>query len=153
MTALLFQIFAILAGVVEAILYARRGAESFHWNEHIVLIAQRASVLVVGGGLLLDWHVLPSIWWLAANVGALMLLFSFAHNNAYNLTRIWITWDDAGVTRSAWESLWSAYRVSFKWNYQSATSTARFEFTARQRNSQAVAGLLLLAVAAYLCTR
>ena len=56
MLALTYQLFAVLAGWLEAILYALRGAESFSSNEHGGMTWQRATVLLVAGAAVVEFR-------------------------------------------------------------------------------------------------
>lgn len=131
MTTAAYLLFAVLCGVVEAILYCRRGAESFRWNEHVVLVLQRGAVALVAGAALLD----KKPGWVAVQFLAIGAMFSFFHNNAYNFARRWI---DVQSFRLAC--------AGFDWNYQSATSTARFDFDGPERNVLALIGVVILIV-------
>ena len=164
MTALTYQFFAVLAGWLEAVLYARRGAESFHSDEHVGMLFQRISVVLVAVAAVVEYHWLGP--WLALEIGPAALLFPLIHDEGYNFTRLWLTWaeyhqksdalalasgrpsPEASSDRRAWREAWAEYR----YGYQSPTTTARFDFTGRQRTWLAVAGLLGL-VALYLFFR
>ena len=41
-----FVMFAITSGIVEGILWSRKGAEAFKWNEHIALISQAIAFIL-----------------------------------------------------------------------------------------------------------
>ena len=150
MFALTFLLFAALAGHVEAILYCRQGAEAFRWNEHVALVAQRVSVVLIAAAGLADWLLFQEVGWLLSQLPVVVLQFSFAHNNAYNFTRLWLTADDefdlhANGRPYTWRLPFALARSRFDWNYQSATSTARFEFNGPERNGMALIGSLVLA--------
>jgi hypothetical protein len=81
---------AALAGAVEAILYARRGAEAFLGNEHVLLRARDGAAIFGVVAALADRALWTSYPQLAALLGAWVLAFSFFHNNAYNFCRLWI---------------------------------------------------------------
>ena len=140
--------------MVEAILWSRRGAECFEGNEHVFLVAQRGLMVLSSCGAVADvltWATWPV---LAAQLVAFVLAFSFVHNNTYNFGRVWIDWvaelrkhpEDAQqafeteqLDRLALKLAWQRFR----WNYQSASSSARFDFSAPERNAQAVGGLVV----------
>lgn len=161
MLALTYQLFAVLAGWLEAILYAKRAAESFSGNEHGGMTWQRVAVLVVAGVAVLEYHWLG---WagLAIEVLPTALLFPMCHDEAYNFTRLWLKWAEffqkqnqlalaegepqlTKLDRQAWRWAWNEYR----YGYQSPTTTARNDFTGSSRTILASAGGLLL-VALYL---
>lgn len=51
---LLFVIYSSIAGSVEAILYGKKGAETFKWNEHVLFISNAGVVLA---GLLIAQYI------------------------------------------------------------------------------------------------
>lgn len=151
MSALLYQLFAVLAGWLEAILYALRGAESFDGNEHGGMTWQRIAVVLVAGCAVLEFHWLG--YWLALEVIPAALLFPLCHDEAYNFTRLWLRWaefyqksealhvaagrpsapnPDQLARRDAWKE--------YRYGYQSPTTTARNDFSGRQRTWLAIAG-------------
>ena len=81
----LFKVIFFLRGVEQGILYGMKGADSFKWNEHIVLGAVR--VLIVGavivGGIVGEKNIAG----LVAIVIAFIPSFWFWHNTAYYYTR------------------------------------------------------------------
>lgn len=147
MAWLIYQLFAALAGWLEAILYARRGAESFSGNEHGGMTWQRIAVVLFAAAAVLDYLWLGP-WLLLAELPALAGCFPAVHDEAYNFTRLWIShrgWmpqqnrpSDNVTDRQAWQAAWQEYR----YGYQSPTTTARTDFNGRQRTGLAVAGLL-----------
>ena len=151
MLALTYQLFAALAGWLEAILYARRGAESFSSNEHTGMTLQRLAVLLVAAAAvgLFRWH---GLWLVLAEVVPTALLFPLCHDEAYNFTRLWIDMKALGDTalrpdtpaqisdQLAWDEAWHRYR----YGYQSPTTTARNDFNGRARTWLAIIGALLL---------
>lgn len=144
MLTLCYCCFAALCGWLEAILYAKRGAEAFGFNEHVGMTLQRvaAALLVPLAMLAYAWHG----WWLAAELLPAALLFPLCHDEAYNFTRLWLTFraqlaaDYAGADSLSWHIAWQQYR----YGYQSPTTTARNDFNGRQRTWLAAAGLGLL---------
>lgn len=154
MSALTYQLFALLAGWLEALLYARRGAGSFTYNEHIGYTLQRVAVWLLVPVALAEAHWLG--WWVAAELLPAGLLFPLVHDEAYNFTRLWLDCRaqldtglgilvpaadrDRGALRLAWQQ--------YRYGYQSATTTARNDFNGRQRTWLAVAGVLVLSVGA-----
>lgn len=148
MLALAYQLFSVLAGWLEAILYARRGAETFTSNEHGGMTWQRISVLLVGAAAVAAFHFLG--WWALVEVPVAALLFPAFHDEAYNFTRLWIMhrgWEallnrlpDYPTDTDAWRQAWQEYR----YGYQSPTTTARNDFNGRQRTGLAIAGGVVL---------
>ena len=151
MVALLFQLFGALSGVIEAVLYCRRGAEAFHRNEHIDMTLQRLVVaaLAPAGALLYAWH--GSVWGVVAELVPTALLFPLCHDEAYNFTRLWLKHTeryqgkstrpsalnpDVAGRRAAWRE--------YRYGYQSPTTTARNDFNGHQRTWLAIAGATLL---------
>ncbi|AHJ98952.1 hypothetical protein [Hymenobacter swuensis] len=153
MITLLYSLFAILCGVIEAVLYARRGAEAFQRNEHIDMTLQRiaAALLAPAGAVLYIWQ--HSLWLVVAELVPAALVFPLFHDEAYNYTRLWLTHAERYVSmatipgslcpdRAAWRAAWIQYR----YGYQSPTTTARNDFNGTQRTWLAVVGVLLLLV-------
>lgn len=131
---LLFQFFAAFDGFCDALLYAAKGADSFKWNEHNPLVLRRcAAVLAALGAGFGAWWVGPDwLAWLGCQVAASMLSFSLFHNEVYNFTRVWINEQDL---RRAWSV--------FRFNYQSTSTSARFDFDGPMRWWMAAAGLVV----------
>lgn len=69
-------VFACADGFKDAILYGRKGDQSFTWNEHIVYITARGSFLLA--------LLLPGNW---ITVLCSALMFSFFHNGFYYTQR------------------------------------------------------------------
>lgn len=140
MLTLDFCLFAALCGWLEAVLYAQRAAESFTFNEHAGMMAQRitAVLLIPLAMVAYAWHG----WLLSAEVVPMALLFPMVHDEAYNLTRLWLKFAEVGDFTD-WESLQLAWK-EYRYGYQSATTTARNDFSGRQRTGMAVVGTVLL---------
>lgn len=137
---LLYNLFALVDGLCDALLYGLLGADSFKWNEHRPLVTRRVLValaalgagldaVLVGVGAVEGWPV----WliWLLWEVAAAALSFSLFHNEAYNFGRVWIRE----------QTLAQAWAV-FRFNYQSSTTSARWDFDGTQR--WVMAGLAVL---------
>ncbi|MCC3159500.1 hypothetical protein LJ737_19820 [Hymenobacter sp. 15J16-1T3B] len=163
MIALPFQLFAVLCGVIEAVLYCRRGAESFTHNEHVEMTLQRISVavLVLAGALAYRWH--GSVAMVAAELLPAVLLFPLFHDEAYNFTRLWLREaEKAGTTAGAVIGIFPTWALRllptashdgrafcralslYCYGYQSPTTTARNDFSGRQRTVLAAVGAALL---------
>lgn len=151
MIALPFQLFAVLCGVIEAILYCRRGAESFTRNEHVDMTLQRISVaaLVLAGALAYRWH--GSLLLVAAELLPAALLFPLCHDEAYNFTRLWLKHTEHFQAMPTIPGTlhpdvagFKAARYEYRYGYQSPTTTARNDFNGRQRTALAAVGALLL---------
>ena len=108
MIYLVLNLYALLDGVCDAILYSRKGADSFKWNEHIVLVIRRCLV-----GLLVLLGVQAPYPCVITQLLCFGLSFSFFHNGAYYITRELI--NGKGL-------LW------YYWFHDSLTSTAKLEF-------------------------
>lgn len=146
MLALTYCLFAALAGWLEAILYARRGAESFSSNEHGGMTWQRLAVLLTAAAAVLvyRWH---GAWLLAFEVLPTALLFPLCHDEAYNFTRLWLNWSAPPLLPDARPGDWTAFRYAwreYRYGYQSPTTTARNDFNGRTRTWLAAVGLGLL---------
>lgn len=140
---MLFWILCLWAaadGFCDALYYARLGADSFAWNEHKALLVRRAAVLATACATAYDvaahTHGMPLVW-VAAQVVAFLPAFSLFHNEAYNFGRVVIIEQSAA---RAW--------AAFRFNYQSPTTTARFDFDGPSRWWLASAGVLLYLAAA-----
>ncbi|TGE23516.1 hypothetical protein [Hymenobacter metallicola] len=151
MVVLLYQLFGILSGAIEAVLYSRRGAEAFTRNEHAEMVLQRIVVasLPLAGVLLYQWS--GSALYVGFELVPAALLFPLCHDEAYNFTRLWITykWGKDGreyADWAAWELAWTEYQ----YGYQSPTTTARNDFNGKQRTWLGVAALVLWGVGAWL---
>lgn len=145
---LLYNLFAVFNGVSDALLYAGQAAESFDWNEHRVLVWLRAAAIAVALGAAGDALLCAASWeytfaWLAWEVGSIVLSFSLFHNEAYNFTRVWIN------SKESFSQAWAV----FKFNYQSSTTTARFDFDGRTRWWLAAGGGVWFAVGVLLFTK
>ena len=98
--------YACISGVKDGILWSKKGANAFEWNEHIVFISERACI----GSMVL---VLPFINKLSlldscAVLASFCLCFSFLHNGCYYTTRRYIDVD------------------YYNWFSESKSSSARF---------------------------
>ncbi|MBG8553074.1 hypothetical protein [Hymenobacter guriensis] len=123
---LLYNLFALLDGLCDALLYGRLGADSFEWNEHAPLGTRRVVTVAAAVGAGAD-AVLAGpgsaagvalwAWWLGWEIVAAAFSFSLFHNEAYNFGRVWIR--EKTLTR-AWDA--------FRFNYQSDSTTARWDF-------------------------
>ena len=132
---LLFQFFAAVDGLCDALLYGLLGAESFKWNEHRPLLTRRGLAVAAAVGAGLDAALAGPHWllWLACEVAACVLSFSLFHNESYNFGRVWIREQDL---RKAW--------AAFEFNYQSPSTTARWDFDGTARWLMAAGAVLVL---------
>lgn len=168
MVALLFLLFGALSAFVEAVLYARRGAEAFRFNEHAAMVLQRAVVLLLAPAGIGAYHWSGSLWWVLAELPPALLLFPLVHDEAYNFTRLWLRESEkTGPATAVWGvnvSKWVIRLVpatpdglafsralnQYRYGYQSPTTTARFDFNGRQRTWLALLGLAAWGFAASL---
>ncbi|QIX61871.1 hypothetical protein HER32_12030 [Hymenobacter sp. BT18] len=139
---LLYNLFALVDGFCDALLYGGKGAESFAWNEHAPLLTRRAlavlaavaaavEALLAGPG---EIEGVPlGLAWVLWNIPAAALSFSLFHNECYNFGRVLIR--EKTVARA---------RKVFRFNYQSSTTTARWDFDGTARWVMAAAGVLWL---------
>lgn len=81
---ILWYIFASLCGSVEAILWSKKAAEAFKWNEHILLVLQRGLVILI---CISCYFLELNIFTGSALIISAMLSFSFFHNGFYYFTR------------------------------------------------------------------
>lgn len=123
---LLFVIYSSLAGSVEAILYGKKGAETFSWNEHAIYVFARTMVLF---SILFAGRLVP-----LSNIDCFIyaiictLSFSFFHNGVY------------------FETARRINRPDYRFWSNSKTSTAKIEMTWAIRLSMLFVsvGLLIL---------
>jgi hypothetical protein len=100
--------YACISGIKDAILWSRKGSESFRWNEHLVFVAERVAVatLVFSDGTIYQKLMTVACW---------LGCFSFLHNGFYYEARNRI---DMAI---------------YHWSYESTTSTARIELSMANR--------------------
>jgi len=157
-----YCIFAALCGWLEAILYARRAAESFDYNEHIGMTLQRIGAALLVPASLWLYYQHGSYWYATLQLVPAGLLFPLVHDEAYNFTRLWLKWAEfyqsevrlmlPGRALPTYQPDIKAFRravAEYRYGYQSPTTTARFDFNGKQRTWLAVSGLLLWAVGAW----
>ncbi len=94
-------IYSCLLGVYDAIMYGRKGADSFEWNEHIILVMIRGCFPVaLQLGIEMTTHQVIFIG------ACFVFLYSFFHNGCYYVTRAamdgkiypWRSWTAASST-------------------------------------------------------
>jgi len=105
---ILMNAYFSLSGLKDAVLWSRKGAESFKFNEHIIFVLERIVIFLIlfisySNVFLLDMVVVMT---------ATILSFPFFHNGMYYQGRAWID---------------SAYNGFF--DNPSQTSTAKINFT------------------------
>lgn len=107
-TFLLLCAYACISGVKDGILWSKKGADAFEWNEHIVFIAERACI----GSIVLVLPFITNISLLDSVVvlASFCLCFSFLHNGCYYTTRRYIDVD------------------YYNWFSESKSSSAKFNF-------------------------
>jgi hypothetical protein len=110
---------SLLEGINNSLISARKGFESFKWNEHILFVLQRGCWLLVFF-VLLHWKeaLLLSIIY--------ALHFSFFHNGSYG------------------ESMKKLGYKKYSWTYSSPDSTARIELNFRIRTILFILAVLIL---------
>lgn len=125
----LFCILASLWGIKEGVLWSRKGADAYKWNEHILFVMER----IVAAGLFIcgAWiGINGSIWDSVAVSIAAMFMFPFFHNGMYYFSR---------------REIDGSYPKGF-WDEPSDTSTASWNFSLTQRVAGAIVGVCILAI-------
>ncbi|KUG07443.1 hypothetical protein [Solirubrum puertoriconensis] len=125
---LLLNTYALLSGFKDSILWSRKGAEAFRWNEHVVFVLERITLVAVA----ILCTQLSALQALCA-VLSYALMFSLPHNTAY---------------------YWGRSRIDsqpFDIRYSSTTSTAKLEFNFKTRLVLFLVGALA-SVFSYVCT-
>jgi hypothetical protein len=90
-----YQLFAIACGWLEAVLYARLGAEAFRGNEHAGMVAQRLAAWLLVPFAILGYRWLG--WYVLLEVLPAGFLFPLFHDEAYNFSRLWIGYASTGI--------------------------------------------------------
>lgn len=118
-----------LSGLNDAVLYSRRGADAFPWNEHKIFVAKRAALILLVALtclLTLNGTILP----LAVNMIIIYpLSYPFVHNSIYYEARNRID---------------KSYPAG--WKSDSTTSTAQINFNLSQRTGMALLSLLIFII-------
>ena len=140
MLALIYQLFAALCGWLEAMLYALRGAESFHGNEHGGMMGQRVAALLLAPVAM--WLYTCWGWWVLLEILPMGLFFPMCHDEAYNFTRLWLKYAET-KDFSDWETCQLAWK-EYRYGYQSPTTTARNDFSGSTRTIFAITAAVLL---------
>jgi uncharacterized membrane protein YeaQ/YmgE (transglycosylase-associated protein family) len=140
MLTLTYKVFAALCGWLEAILYAKRGAESFRGNEHGGMMAQRVAALLLAPVAV--WLYTHWGWWILLEIVPMALFFPAAHDEAYNFTRLWLKYSETEAFTD-WETCQLAWK-EYRYGYQSKTTTARNDFNGSTRTILAITGAVLL---------
>ncbi len=106
---ILFCIYASLSGLKDAILYGKRGAETFYWNEHTLFNVERGVVLLGYCASMLFARIsYADLSWLALSC---LMAFSFFHNGFY------------------YETARQINRMDYRFWSDSKTSTAKIEIS------------------------
>lgn len=117
-TLIILAAFAMAEGFCHAILYGRRGHESFNWNEHWVFTAMRALMCLA---LIMPGSALPIL--------SGICMYPFFHNGMYYTQRDRI---DGSYPKRWWD--------------MTKSSSANTNFTVEQRTILAAIGLILFMV-------
>ena len=114
--------YACISGIKDGILWSKKGADSFTWDEHIVLVAERACIgsIVLVIPLLIE----PSFEKVSAVLFSFCMCFSFLHNGCYYTTRRYIDVD------------------YYHWFSESKSSSARFNANSTLRTILFIVGVL-----------
>jgi hypothetical protein len=114
--------YACASGVKDAILWSKRGADAFNWNEHLVFVAERA---VIGSVVfVIPYLISPSFIKISVVLACFSLCFPFLHNGCYYTTRRYIDVD------------------YYHWFSESKSSSARFNFGYFLRTASFFCGLI-----------
>jgi hypothetical protein len=143
MIYLLLCLYAFKHGQTNAILYSRLGADALPRNEHEDLVQERA--LLVMSVILASFYPYALV---LVEVVAFILAFSFFHNGAYYVMRNRIDW--YAIDNTEWKYDWDDIKAL--WTHQSPTSTAKLEFSYKERTLLLFAsfGILLIGYIAIL---
>jgi len=114
--------YACISGWKDAILWSRKGADAYDWNEHYIFNAERACVGSIV--LLLPLLTKPSLLDVSAVLVTFCLCFSFLHNGCYYTTRRYIDVD------------------YYHWFSESKSSSARFNFGYFLRTASFFCGII-----------
>lgn len=127
-TLLSLVILFCIAGFKEGILYSKRGAESFYWNEHILFVFERSFWLILLlSSALSDMHNIDFLFLIFISI----LSFSFFHEWFYNISRKKIDLKN---------------RIKNPISYSSKSSTAVINFNFKQRLFMLLLSLLFLLI-------
>lgn len=116
-------------GVEQGILWSRRGADSFSWNEHIVIAVSRVMIGIVSLTSVLC-YLNNGLWYFFFTGMIFIPSFWWWHNTSYYLTRHLINSD----VYSDWLTA------------ESSSSTARFNMDAGWRIALGLVSLILLII-------
>lgn len=114
----LFCFYFVLSGIKDAMLWSKKGAEAFTWNEHIVFVLERATIVLLSIVSVLAVELTANflVKYILVLVASL-LAFAFWHNGTLYEARNRIDW---------------AYPNGF-WSNPSHSSTAKLNFTLTTR--------------------
>lgn len=118
--------YACISGVKDGILWSKKGADAFTWNEHIVFIAERAcigSIVIV-----IPFLTEPSFIKVSVVLGCFSLCFSFLHNGFYYTTRRYIDVD------------------YYHWFSESKSSSARYNANSTLRTIFFILGVIAFTI-------
>lgn len=118
-------------GLVDSVLWSRKGAQSYPYNEHIFFVANRIFVFnIMICFAILDFSTVYII--LGTSVGG-AFMFPFFHNGFYYLGRKKI---------GNYNGYYNVYRKGF-WSEPSDSSSATINFSLVERVMLGIIGLLL----------
>ncbi len=106
---ILFSLYSSISGVKDAILWSRKGADSFEWDEHWVFVLER---LVFGTSIVLPVYFKISFQDIILIMICVGLSFPFWHNGFYYTARHYI---DNSYKGWASESTTSTAKINFTW--------------------------------------
>ena len=118
--------YACISGVKDGILWSKKGSDAFAWNEHLVLVAERACIGSIV--LLLPLLTKPSLLDVSAVLVTFCLCFSFLHNGCYYTTRRYIDVD------------------YYHWFSESKSSSARYNANSTLRTIFFILGVIAFTI-------
>ena len=118
--------YACISGIKDGILWSKKGADAFTWNEHIVLVAERACIGSIV--LLLPFLTKPSLLDVSAVLVTFCMCFSFLHNGCYYTTRRYIDVD------------------YYHWFSESKSSSARYNANSTLRTIFFILGVIAFTI-------
>jgi len=121
---LLFIIYSSIAGVIEAILYARKGAETWKWNEHALYILN--AVIFAFGVFAMPLFIHTTFIESVLGVACCALCYPFFHDGLY------------------YESARQINRKDYRFWSNSKTSTAKIEITWNVRLSFCICAFIIV---------
>lgn len=142
---ILLNAYAFVSGIKDAILWSKKGADAFTWNEHKVFVAERGIVLFIVLSVVICYSLLNKIGFpyydnvklflgVCLVLSSFILSFSYFHNGAYYVARKKI----------------NPKLKHYTWRGVSNSSTADIEFSYKERLALFIVSLILLVSAVFI---